>query len=71
MSDTDKAKAEAAKNYSVEQVAAIIAASPLNLESAKALGETMGKSYRSIVAKCLSLKAAGSDVEYVSKPPPA
>ena len=56
---------EKAKNYSTEQEAAIIAASPLNLESAKVLAEAMGKSYRSIIAKAKSL-----GLEYESKPAP-
>jgi hypothetical protein len=58
--------AEKAKNYTAEMEAAIVAASPLNLESAKALAETMGKSYRSIIAKAKSL-----GLDYVSKPAPA
>ena len=59
-------KTEKAPNYSDEQVAAIVAASPLNLAKAKALGEEMGKSYRSIIAKAKTLE----NVEYESKPAP-
>ena len=66
MSNKDNAVAEKAKNYSAEQEAAIIDASPLDLASDKTLGETMGKSYRSVIAKALSLKC-----EYITKPPPA
>lgn len=64
MSNTDKAKAEAAKNYSVEQVAILKAAAPLDLEKAKEIAEQIGKSYRSIIAKCMSEK-----IEYVAKKP--
>ena len=64
MSNTDKTKAEAAKNYSVEQVAILKAAAPIDLEKAKVLGDQLGKSYRSIIAKCMSEK-----IEYVAKKP--
>lgn len=64
-------KSNTTVNYTVEQEAAIKAASPLNLESAKVLGDSMGKGYRSIIAKCLSMKASGADCDYISKPPPA
>jgi len=66
MSNTDKAVADKAKNYSAEQEAQIIAASPFDLAGAKALGEIMGKSYRSVIAKALSLQC-----DYITKPPPA
>jgi len=65
MTNSAKAKAEAAKNYSAEQEAAIKAAAPLNLEKAKALAEEFGKSWRSVVAKALSM-----EVEYISQPKP-
>ena len=63
MKESNKPTAEKAKNYSAEQEAAIIAASPLNLESAKALAESMGKSYKSVIAKAKSL-----GLPYNSKP---
>ena len=66
MSNKDNAIVEKAKNYSAEQEQAIIDASPFDLAGAKALGETMGKSYRSVIAKALSLKC-----DYITKPPPA
>jgi len=60
----DKAKAP---NYSDEQIAAIVAASPLNLDKAKALAAEFGKSYRSVIAKAKTLEG----VEYTSLPPVA
>ena len=57
------------KNFTPEMEAQIIAASPLNLESAKVLAESMGKGYRSIISKALSLKALGFDCDYISKAP--
>jgi len=60
-------KAKVSENYNSDQVAAIEAAceiEPLNLERAKELGVELGKSYRSIIAKCLSLELA-----YESKQP--
>ena len=66
MSNTDKAAAEKAKNYSAEQEARIVECAPLNLEIAKQLATELGKTYRSIIAKALSL-----GVDYVSKPPVA
>ena len=65
MSKADKAAAEKAKNYSAEQEAAIVAAAPLNLEKAKALAESFGKSWRSVVAK-----AGSMGVEYVAQEKP-
>ena len=61
-------KKDAVPNYSKEQEKAIIDASPLCLETAKALGESFDppKSYRSIIAKAKSLGC-----EYISKPPPS
>ena len=66
---TNNVGSTAVKNFTAEMEAQIIAASPLNLASAKALGLTMGKGYRSIISKALSLKALGFDCEYVSKIP--
>jgi len=62
MLDTKKADV----NYTPEMEAAIKAAAPLNLASAKAVGLAIGRSYRSVIAKAKSL-----DVEYISKPAPA
>ena len=65
MSTSDKArKAEKAKNYTAEQVAVIRAAEPLDLAKAKAVGAEIGKSYQSIIAKCLS-----EGIAYESKKP--
>lgn len=65
MSNQDKAqKAEKAKNYTAEQVAIIKAAEPLDLAKAKAIGTEIGKSYQSVIAKCLS-----EGIEYQSKKP--
>jgi len=55
MSKNDKAKAERAKNYSAEQEQILRDRSPLDLESAKALADEMGKGYRSIIAKVKSM----------------
>lgn len=54
-------------NYTKEMEQAIIDASPLNMETAKALGESFDppKSMRSVIAKAKSLK-----VPYISKPVP-
>lgn len=65
MNENAKAS-EKAQNYSKEQEAAIIAASPLNLEKAKALADEFGKSWRSVVAKAVNL-----GVEYQAKEKPA
>jgi hypothetical protein len=61
---TTNAKADRVPNYTKEQEAMIINASPLNLVSAKLLGEEMGKSYRSIIAKAHSL-----GLDYEAKKP--
>lgn len=53
-------------NYTPEQEQEIRDASPLNLESAKALADTMGKSYRSIIAK-----AKNMGLDYESQPAPS
>ncbi len=52
--DTEgKSKVDA--NYSTNAEAAIRAASPFDLAGAKVLGRELGKSYRSIIAKCKSM----------------
>lgn len=51
-------------NYTEEQVQQIRDAAPLDMEKAKALGEAMGKSYRSIIAK-----AKREGIEYKAKEP--
>ena len=68
MSKNETPKVETAKNYSTVQEQAIIAASPLTFETAKALGETFTpvKSARSVVSKALQLKC-----EYTPKAKPA
>ena len=67
MSDTDKAKAEKAQNYSAEQIALITAQSPMDFEQARILGLSFEpvKSARSIVAKIKSL-----ELDYICKPAP-
>ena len=70
MSKTNKAAAEKAKNYSAEQEAALIAASPVTFEQAHAFAEEFGKSVKSIVAKIHSLKAQDVDIEYIPKEKP-
>ena len=65
MSTSEKARtAEKAKNYTAEQVAIIKAAEPLDLAKAKSVGAEIGKSYQSIIAKCLS-----EGIVYESKKP--
>lgn len=49
--------------YTPEMEAAVRAAAPLNLAKAKAVGETIGMSYRSVIAKAKSI-----GVEYVPQP---
>lgn len=58
----------AVPNYSKDEIAAIIAASPLNKEKAEALGNsfTPKKSWRSIVSKASQIEG----VVYESKPKP-
>jgi hypothetical protein len=67
MSNTDKAVAEKALNYSAKQVAAIVAASPMDFETAGKLGASFDppKSARSVVSKIKSL-----GLEYITKPVP-
>jgi len=59
-----KTVAEKAPNYTEAMVQQIRDAAPLNFESATALGEVMGKSPRSIIAK-----AKREGVEYLAKVP--
>ncbi len=69
MSQATKGSAEKAPNYSASQVQAIMdfaAENELNMESCKALGVQLGKSYRSIIAKAKTL-----ELTYVAKPAPA
>jgi len=51
-------------NYTPEMVAELVAAAPLNLDSAKAFAEKFGKNYRSIIAKCKR-----ENIEYVNVVP--
>ena len=53
-------------SYSAAESAAILAAAPLTFEGAVALGEKLGKSHRSVIAKAKSL-----GVEYTPKAKPA
>ena len=53
-----------APNFTADQEAAIVAASPLNYESATALAATMGKSAKSVVAKAIRM-----GVDYQKKTP--
>lgn len=55
---------EKAPNYTQAQIDQIKAAAPLDMEKAKKLGEAMGKSYRSIIAK-----AKREQIEYIAKEP--
>lgn len=52
-------------NYTPEMEAVLTDAAPLNLEKAKEIGEQIGRSYRSVIAKAKSL-----GLEYESLPPP-
>jgi hypothetical protein len=54
------------ENYTEEMVATLEKDAPMDLQKAKAHGLAMGKSYRSIIAKC---KREG--IDYISKPAPA
>lgn len=62
---TEKATANREPNYTDEMVETLKASAPLNLEKAKALEETLGRSWRSIVAKAKSL-----GLEYVAAEKP-
>lgn len=64
MSTSKKSVAESARNYSADQEAVIKDAEPLNLEKAKALEPILGKGYKSIIAKALSM-----GVEYHKQEP--
>ena len=55
---------EKTPNYTPEMEAIIRAAAPLNLAKAKEVGEKIGKSYQSVIAKALSL-----GVDYETKKP--
>lgn len=61
-----KAQGVKAVNYTPEQEAAIRAASPLDIDKAKALADQIGKSWRSVIAKAKSM-----DLPYQAKPAPA
>jgi DNA repair exonuclease SbcCD nuclease subunit len=63
---TAAAATTAAVNYTAEMVQQLHDAAPLNLEKAKALGLTMGRSYRSIIAK-----AKREEIAYEVKAPVA
>jgi hypothetical protein len=62
---TNKAVADKAKNYSVEQEQIIRDSAPLNLAKAKVLAVQFGKSYQSIISKCGHL-----GVKYNTMPAP-
>jgi hypothetical protein len=66
MPEIQVAVAEKAKNYSAAQVQTLVDNAPFDLEKAKIVGLELGKSPRSIIAKCLS-----EGIEYNSKPAPA
>lgn len=53
-----------AVNYTAEQEEMLRAAAPLNLEKAQALAETLGKSYRSVIAKARTM-----GIDYENKAP--
>ena len=53
-------------SYSATETAAVLAAAPLTFEGAIALGEKLGKTHRSVIAKAKSL-----GVEYTPKAKPA
>jgi len=57
---------ETPQNYTEEMVAAIREAAPLNLEKAKAVGDKIGRSYRSVISK-----AKSEGIEYVAAVAPA
>ena len=69
MNQTNKA-ASVTVNYTQEQEAELIAASPVSFEMAQAFADEWGKSVKSIVAKVHNLKAQGSAIEYVPKARP-
>lgn len=53
-------------SYTPEMEQVVTEAAPLDLASAKVVGEKIGKSYRSVIAKAKQL-----GLEYVAKPAPA
>lgn len=69
MTKNAKPDAEKAKNYTAEQESAIKAAAPMNLEKAKAFAEEWGKSWRSVVAKAISLEVPYQAQEKPAKRP--
>ena len=53
-------------NYTPEMIAKMVAAAPVNFDSAKTLAAELGRPVRSVIAKCKS-----ENIEYISKPAPA
>ena len=53
-------------NYTAEMVALLEQSAPIDFDKAQALGKEMGRSVKSVIAKC---KREG--IEYISKPAPA
>ena len=53
-------------NYTAEMVATLEQNAPIDFDKAQALGKEMGRSVKSVIAKC---KREG--IEYISKPAPA
>jgi hypothetical protein len=53
-------------NYTAEMVAQLEQNAPIDFNKAQALGKEMGRSVKSVIAKC---KREG--IEYISKPAPA
>ena len=53
-------------NYTAEMVALLEQNAPIDFDKAQALGKEMGRSVKSVIAKC---KREG--IEYISKPAPA
>jgi hypothetical protein len=52
-------------SYTPEMEAAVKAAAPFDLEGAKVLADTLGVTYRSVIAKAKSMQ-----LEYIPKPAP-
>ena len=65
MSNTEKAQGGSA-NYSAEQEAELLAASPVSYDDAMKIAEKWGKSLRSVIAKVQSLE----ECEYIPKAKP-
>ena len=53
-------------NYTADMVALLEQNAPIDFDKAQALGKEMGRSVKSVIAKC---KREG--IEYISKPAPA